>query len=184
MIRDHLRRVKDGANNVYKLNALADWVEKYIYLEGKKMRFKNGYEFQRDIINDTARVTNTVKPAQIGLTTTTIAYFLAGLATQKPFNVIYALPTASDASKLTVTKVNPLIYESPELKRLLNSNVDSYELKQIGQNFLFIRGSKSETAALSISAGRSDAGNAGSAICPPAGIVASSRSRARVDTST
>jgi hypothetical protein len=78
-------------------------------------------------------------------------YLLAVMATQK-MNVIYALPSANDAAKLVTTKLNPIIYGTPELKRLLNVNVDSTELKEINGNFLFTRGTRSETAALSVSA--------------------------------
>jgi hypothetical protein len=73
------------------------------------------------------------------------------MATQK-MSVIYALPSANDAAKLVTTKLNPILYGTPELKRLLNVNVDSTELKEINGNFLFTRGTRSETAALSVSA--------------------------------
>ena len=152
MIKEHLQRIRDGAKDVYHLHNLSPWIEKNIYVDGKLMSMHGKYSFQADIVNDTSRVNNTVKPAQIGLTTTTIAYYLAAMATQSPFNTIYSLPTASDAIKLTTTKINPILYGSPRLKTLLNVNVDSTELKQVANNFLFIRGSKSETAALSVSA--------------------------------
>lgn len=147
---DHLERLQDGVNDTYSLTSLSNWAEKYVNLEGKKFSFHN-YEFQRAIMNDESRVVNTVKCAQIGLTTTTMIYLLAVMATQK-MNVIYALPSANDAAKLVTTKLNPIIYNTPELKRLLNVNVDSTELKEISGNFLFTRGTRSETAALSVSA--------------------------------
>ena len=147
---DHLDRLQEGVNDVYSLTSLSNWVEKYAYLEGKKFSF-DGYEFQRAVMDDPSRVVNTVKPAQIGLTITTMLYFLSVMATQK-MNVIYALPSASDAGKLVTTKLNPILYGTPELKRLLNVNVDSTELKEINGNFLFTRGTRSETAALSVSA--------------------------------
>jgi hypothetical protein len=150
--QDFLQRLKDDVSNRYHLHNLSDFIEKHMYLEGRRMSFRNGYQFQKNIVNDTSRVTNISKLAQIGATTSTIAYFLAGMATQPKFNVIYALPTAGDASKLVTTKVDPLIGESPALKRLLDKEVDSVELKRLGQNFLFSRGARSETAALSISA--------------------------------
>lgn len=149
---DHFTRIKDGANSVFTLTNLSAYVEKYIKIDNKPYQFGDRYGFQADIINDTSRVTNTVKPAQIGMTTATMAYTLAGTASQQRFNAIYTLPSANDASKLVTTKLNPLIYGSPELKRLLDTNVDNNELKKIGNNFIFIRGTKSETAALSISA--------------------------------
>lgn len=147
---DHLERLQEGVADTYSLTSLSNWVEKYAYLEGKKFSFK-GYEFQRAIMDNESRVVNTVKCAQIGLTTTTMAYLLSVMATQR-MNVIYALPSANDAAKLVTTKLNPIIYNTPELKRLLNVNVDSTELKEINGNFLFTRGTRSETAALSVSA--------------------------------
>jgi Phage terminase large subunit (GpA) len=152
LITKHLAAVSDGARDVYSLNNLSTWIEKYVYLEGKRMDMSGNYVFQKHIVNNTSRVVNTLKSAQIGLTTVTQAYLLAALATQKKCNVIYALPSASDAAKITTTKLNPLIYGSPQLKALISSETDSVELKKIGNNFLFTRGSKSETAALSISA--------------------------------
>jgi hypothetical protein len=152
MFLNHLERIKEGANNVYNLQNLSKFVEKHIVLEGNRYTFSDRYGFQATVINDTSRVTNTVKPAQIGMTTVTMAYLLAAACTQKKFNSIYALPSASDAQKLVATKLNPLIQGSPEVKRLLDYDVDNNELKKIGNNFVFIRGTKSETAALSISA--------------------------------
>lgn len=147
---DHLNRIQEAIDDVYTLTSLSNWVEKYVVLEGRRFSFHN-YEFQRQVMDDEARVVNSVKCAQIGLTTTTMMYLLAVLATQR-MNVIYALPSANDAAKLVTTKLNPIVYNTPELKRLLNPNVDSTELKEFAGNFLFTRGTKSETAALSVSA--------------------------------
>lgn len=149
---EHLRRVQDGARDVYSLNNLSSWIEKYLRLEGRKFDMSGRYSFQKKIVNDTSRVVNTVKCAQIGLTTATIAYFLAAMATQRKFHVVYALPSQTDASKIVTTKIDPIIQESSRLRQLADKNVDTVELKQIGNNFLFCRGAKSETAALSISA--------------------------------
>lgn len=148
MYLDHIERIRDGADNVYNLHNLSSFVEKNIYLEGQKYGFGEKYGFQRDIINDTERVTNVVKLAQIGMTTATMAYLLAAVATQPKFNAIYALPTSNDANKLTTTKLNPLITESPELRRLVDPDVNNSELKKIGKNFIFIRGSRSENSSL------------------------------------
>lgn len=152
MLLDHFDRVRDGANSVYNLQNLSRYIEKNLWLEGKRYQFGDKYGFQADVINDTSRVTNTVKPAQIGMTTATMAYILAATCTQKKFNAIYSLPTSNDAQKLVTTKLDPLIQGSPEVHRLLDRDVDNNELKKLGNNFIFVRGSRSETAALSISA--------------------------------
>lgn len=149
---NHFDRVLNAVKDVYKLYNLSRYVEKYIKLDGRPYIFGDKYGFQAVIIDDTSRVTNTVKPAQIGMTTATMAYCLAGAATQPRYHGIYSLPSSSDAQKLVTTKMNPLIMGSPELLRLLNQDVNNNELKEINHNFLFIRGTKSETAALSISA--------------------------------
>ena len=113
---EHLRRVQDGARDVYSLSNLSAWIEKYLRLEGRKFDMSGRYSFQKRIVNDTSRVVNTVKCAQIGLTTATIAYFLAAMATQRKFNTIYALPSQTDASKIMTTKINPIIQESSRLR--------------------------------------------------------------------
>lgn len=151
-VDEHLKRVQDGARDVYSLTNLSEWIERYLRLEGRKFDMSTRYAFQKRIVNDDSRVTNTIKCAQIGLTTATIAYFLAAMATQRKFNTIYALPSQADASKIVTTKINPIIQSSTRLTELSDKNVDTVELKQIGHNFLFCRGAKSETAALSISA--------------------------------
>ena len=83
MIQEHLQRLRDGVGNVYNLNNLAAYVEKSLRLEGKKYTFGQKYGFQRDVLNDDSRVNNTVKPAQIGLTVSTMAYVLSAACTQK-----------------------------------------------------------------------------------------------------
>lgn len=149
---EHLQRVKDAVAGTYTLSTLSQWVQKHIYLEGKTIDFTGKYSFQADIIDNPARVINVVKCAQIGLSTVSMCHALAALATQRPLNVIYTMPSATDAIKLATTKMSPLLLGSPELRRMLNMDVNNSELKQLGSNFLFIRGTKSETAALSISA--------------------------------
>jgi len=152
MLEAHLQRLEEGLADTYNMGTLSKWAQKYIRLENKHMDMRGAYSYQADVLDNTSRVVNTVKLAQIGLTTATMAYILSAMATQPRMNAIYALPSASDASKLVATKLNPLIYGSPELARLTEKSIDSVELKQIGANFLYIRGTRSETAALSISA--------------------------------
>lgn len=153
-LKEHFSNLSAIARDSYSLSSLSVFAQRNVYLEGNLISMRGDRQFQADVIDNTARVVNTVKPAQIGLTTSTIVYFLSGMATQPPgkFNVVYALPSANDAQKLTVTKVDPIIQGSPYLRARLNKDVDNAELKEINGNFLFTRGTKSDTAALSISA--------------------------------
>lgn len=151
-IAEHINRVRDAVKNVYTQGTYSKWVEKNVYLQGKLLSLSDSHYFQREILDDKARVNNVVKPAQIGSTITTMSLVAAATCTQAQMSVIYALPSSTLAQTLVTTKLNPLFQGSPEIKRLLNPDVDNLERKQIGNNFLYIMGARSDTAAFSISA--------------------------------
>ena len=87
MISQHLERIREGANKVFNLHNLSNWVEKYLYLEGAKHAFKDKFYFQRAIIDDPSPEINVIKVAQCGLTTTQIAWSLAAVCSQRKFNI-------------------------------------------------------------------------------------------------
>ena len=147
-----LERIKSAVNNVYGIYNLADWIEKYTYLDGKRFSFKD-HEYQRPILEDRARTTIVVKCAQVGLSEILFRYAVAACATQDNFNAIITYPTSGESSKMAVTRIDPMIQGSPELKRLVDPNLSNSEVKRLGQNsFLFFKGTFSETAGLSIPA--------------------------------
>lgn len=150
--KNHLSRVKDAVKNVYTAGTYSKWVEKHIIFQGKPLSFSDDHYFQREIVDDKARVNNVVKPAQIGSTIATMSLVAAATCTQDRMSVIYALPSSTLAQTLVTTKLNPLFQGTPEIKRLINPDVDNLERKQIGKNFLYIMGARSDTAAFSISA--------------------------------
>ena len=152
LAKSHLTRVRDAVKNVYTQGTYSKWVEKNVYFQGKLLSLQDSHYFQREILDDKARVNNVVKPAQIGSTITTMSLVAAATCTQAQMSVIYALPSSTLAQTLVTTKLNPLFQGSPEIKRLINPDVDNLERKQIGNNFLYIMGARSDTAAFSISA--------------------------------
>lgn len=149
---EHLSRIKSAVRNVYSLNNLDEWICKHTYLNNEKYSFKD-HEFQLPILKDTANTTITVKCAQVGLSELSFRYAIAACCTQENFTVIYTMPTSGDAEKANNTRIAPMIQGSPEVKRLVNANLNNSEIKQFQDNsFIFFRGTKSATQALSIPA--------------------------------
>lgn len=147
-----LRRIKDAVSNLYGVYNLAEWIEKNTYLDGRLFSFKD-HEFQRVILEDRANTTIVVKCAQVGLSETLFRYAVAACATQDNFNAIVTYPTAGDSSKMAVTRIDPMIQGSPELKRMIDPNLNNSEVKKFNKNsFLFFKGTFSETAGLSLPA--------------------------------
>jgi len=90
------------------------------------------------------------KSAQTGLTTFGINRALWFGDTHQ-VAVIYTFPTAGDVSEFSKARVTPIIRASPHLMGRI-ADVDSVELKQIGQSFIYFRGTWSERQAISIPA--------------------------------
>lgn len=167
LFEDHLRRLEDGLSNRYTLFNLGAWIEKYTFLDGKPFSFKD-HEYQRDIISDMSGTVLVNKCAQVGLSEIFSRWALAVAGTQENFTLIWTFPSASDAERFAKARLDPTIITSPELATRISKSVNSTELKQFGSNtFIYIRGTISDTAGLSVPADvlihdeldRSDLGN-------------------------
>lgn len=66
-------------------------------------------------------------------------------------NVIYTMPTRNAIRDFVLPKVNPLIEKNPILQTFIH-NTDTMDLKQIGDRFIYYRGSWGQESAISISA--------------------------------
>lgn len=167
MLSDHFQRVQDALASTYTLANLSQWISKNTRHEGKPFSYK-GREYQQDIIDDPAKELYVVKCAQVGLSEVLARWGLAAATTQENFTVIYTFPAANDSYLFAKARLDPLIASSKEIMHALSKTVNSVELKQFGENsFLYIRGTFSETGALSVPADllihdeldRSDMGN-------------------------
>lgn len=167
MISEHLKRVKDSITNVYTMANLSDWIVANTRYEGSRFSYV-GREYQKDIIDDPAKTLIVLKCAQVGLSEIFARWMLASVASQDNFTAIYTFPAATDAELFTKSRLTPVIASSKALTHSLSRQVNSTELKQFGENsFLYIRGTYSETGALSVPADlithdefdRSDMGN-------------------------
>lgn len=126
------------------------WVLKngFVTERGDKLEFKDHY-FLFDIYRDLSPVQVMKKCSQVGVSVTLNlkAFFLAkyrNLAT------IYTMPSDEDVSKFVQTKTDKIIQSNPKLLKELKT--DSVGLKQIGDNFIHFKGTRSKSAPLATTA--------------------------------
>lgn len=147
----HLERLRSRSQDTYALSNLLPWLTKYTYLDGAPYTLEK-HEYQKAIYESTAKTVIVVKCAQVGLSEMMYRYALGACATQEHLTVIVTMPTSGDAEKQNTTRIMPCIASSPELRRLINPELNNSEVKGLGTSFVFFRGTKSTTQALSIPA--------------------------------
>lgn len=104
--------------------------------------------FLYDIYQDFSPKLVIMKAAQIGATTMEIIKKLWGIRSMK-MDGIYCLPTDSDVNTLVGGKVNRIIAQNPILQEWVKDK-DSIEQKQIGNNFIYYRGTWTKKAAIMV----------------------------------
>jgi hypothetical protein len=129
----------------------SEWIERNTHLRKKQFSF-DGYEFQRQIVDDMHPEINVIKCSQIGLTEVQLRKFAAFLTRTTAVNAIFSLPTDVMFKRVSQTRFAPLI----EGEQVFNMSSDgkpvrSVGLYQINQSFGFFTGGK-ESDATSINA--------------------------------
>lgn len=126
------------------------WIlnNKFVNESRKPIEFVK-HRFLIDYLNDDHPLIVTRKAAQIGLTVaeTLRAFHLAAF---KNLNVIHTLQTSDVIKGFVFPKVNPIIESNPAIKKLIK--LDSENLKQFNNAFIFYRGAQSESQAINITA--------------------------------
>ena len=117
--------------------------------KGDRLDFKD-HPFLADVYEDTSKEIVIQKSAQTGLSTFAINRALWFGDTHN-ISVIYTFPTSGDVSEFSKTRVKPVIQASPYLLARI-ADIDSVELKQIGDSFIYFRGTWTEREAISIDA--------------------------------
>ena len=144
-----LNRIRSAVRATYGIGNLDQWICANTYLNGKRFTFEN-YEFQIPIARDQSKTSIVIKPAQIGLSELLYRYAIATCCVLPDWNTIYTFPSSGDASKNATTRIDPMIQGSPEVRRLVNPDLNNSETKQFSTNsFLFFKGTFSQTQALS-----------------------------------
>lgn len=132
--------------------SMSDYIVQNTHLRKKQFSF-DGYEFQRQIVDDMHPDMNVIKCSQIGLTEVQLRKFAAFLARNTAVKAIFSLPTDVMFKRVSQTRFSPLI----EGEQVFNMNTGSSKptrsvgLYQINQSFGFFTGGK-ESDATSIDA--------------------------------
>jgi len=133
--------------------SLLEWSKAFRLEEGAPLDF-DLFPFQRELYETFADRSlpsvDVMKSAQCGISAAGVSLSLyAGEVWGA--NVLYVLPTADEAQDFSDTRVKRAIEDSPWL-RMRVAATDNKGLKRIGDAYLYLRGSRSESKALSIPA--------------------------------
>lgn len=148
----HLSRLKTSVSPDNKISSIVDVICKRTMLAGKPFNFEK-FRYQKEILEHPASIKIIKKPAQIGATELSLREAVAYCLLYPNINVIYSLPTATFASMVASTRLNPLIDGSPEIAAMINKDTDSVSQKRFtNDSFIFMRGSSSTSQTISIPA--------------------------------
>ena len=154
LARGFLDRIRAGITAKRDLSFLSEWVirnTRHPKDSSKPWSFFE-HEFQLGILNDPTNDQVVKKCAQVGMSEIAVRMALGLADIYQPITIIYTLPTATDAALFAKSRFDDAILNSPELRGKMNRDTDSASLKKIGASFLYIRGTFSQKAAISIPA--------------------------------
>lgn len=149
-----LERIKTLSSDTFDLSRIPQWMEKNTADPNNPDRpwsFKH-HEYQIEILSDLSDEVNVRKCSQVGASEMWVRLLLSLMALAKMITIIYVLPTSRMSAKFAKARIDPVIANSEALTRMLNREVDSSELKQLGNSFLYIAGSYGQSAAISVPA--------------------------------
>ena len=143
---------KDVVKEDLKLQDLMipQWVRDHGIVNEKNelLEFNDRY-FLYDIYCDRSQSLVVKKCAQIGMTVTATvkAYYLA---LKCGFNIIFTMASDTDVSEFVKTKADKIFQANPIMRKYMFS--DTVGLKQVGNRFIFYKGTRSKTAPISTTA--------------------------------
>ena len=151
---NYVDRFRRGLDTTGDLSHTARWIirnTKNPKDENHNWSFKH-HEYQVDIVNDSARRICAKKCSQVGFSEKSVRSTLAFTALVRNSTAIYTLPTAGFARMFTKQRIDTVIDASETLSAMRNRDVDSSEMKQLGNSFLYIKGTMGQGSAISIPA--------------------------------
>ena len=126
------------------------WAETYRVIKEKKWTHQR-YAWLREIEDAESRLVICQKAAQIGYTEAALNKTFFAIDVQK-IDVLYVLPSESDASDFSSGRFDPALEESTHLREMF-SDVNNVGLKRAGSATLYVRGGKSRSKLKSIPTG-------------------------------
>lgn len=111
-----------------------------------------GHEYLKQLYRDKHKYMVVQKAGQMGVSTLAIAKAFWACE-KKGLNVIYFFPTTTDVRDFSRSRAKPIIIESPHFKTVISKDdIDSTEIRQIGNGLLYFRGMKSTSRMKSVPA--------------------------------
>lgn len=147
----YLARLKAGIYATYSLAQIPEWITTKTFLHDRPYSFKK-HEFQLKVLQDESQEVNVQKCSQIGMTEAQGRWSLGMCRLFPGFSLIYTMPYSNDAAILCKTRIDTVIANSPDLKSAINPDLNNSEIKQIGNSFIYFRGTQGNTQAISIPA--------------------------------
>jgi len=127
------------------------WLDEHeIKTEAGKPYDLRDHLFWFDILKDWSPKQVWYKAAQVGGTISAL-YKVIYATKNFGLDVIYTMPSASDVRVLVKGKVNRILANNPVIKEWMD-NTDSTDVKQIGDNLVYFRGTWTEQQAISVTA--------------------------------
>jgi hypothetical protein len=148
-VTQHVARIRESVLHQFGLSNMGDWICKHTRIHGENYSFKD-HEFQDRIAAETAREVVVRKCSQVGISELSARIALATCAVVPNFTTLYTLPTAAFASTFMSTRIDPVIQSSDYLSELIHTTMDNAEVKRFGNSFLYMKGSQSTNAPISI----------------------------------
>ena len=128
-----------------------EWVTRHTSLRGVKFSFLD-HEYQMMPLNDRSAELCTLKPSQVGWTEIWIRGVLYYLVNYQGFTAIFTQPSQKAVQQFSKARVNPIIRGCKDAVGLgaIGKALDAAELKQVGNSFLYLKGTKGSSEAISI----------------------------------
>lgn len=150
-VTEHLKRLRAATTHKLQMADVPAWVAANTTINGRPYSFKD-HEFQTRTMGDSSREVVIRKCSQVGISESEIRKALGLIAIMPRYAIIYTFPTASFAQNYVKTRIDPVISGSPALRNAMRESVDSSEVKQVGDNFLYFKGAQAGNAAISVAA--------------------------------
>lgn len=152
LYEDFLTRLEQKFADDSEQMSMSAFITANTHLRKRPFSFE-GYEFQRQIVDDLHLNLAVIKCSQVGLTEVQIRKFLAFLKRTSSINGIFSLPNDEMYKRVSQTRIKPLVDEEQVFNQHESSKkpVRSMSLYQIDDSFGFITGGK-EGDATSINA--------------------------------
>ena len=154
LARSFIERVRAGLSGGVDLSRLSQWIcrnTRHPKYPDRHWNFKE-HEFQIGIVNDSSNDMVVKKCSQVGLSEVSVRSTLGMIDIKPNSTAIYTLPTGGFATTFVKSRFDPVITDSPELRQKMDPETDNTSLKRIGGSFLYIRGTFTQTAAISVPA--------------------------------